>query len=146
MQDHHCSFTLWAKSPLLETYLLLERHACTQWASLCLFGVWARKVCGKPTESFPGSSPRFFCSGHCSKAGDSLPSLGVLPVFNSNTECKRKKHQWPTRTSWCKTVHPPRQDGREHQREPWDPSHVAFLLYKDISKHTLGAYLSTLSE
>lgn len=53
-------------------------------------GIWAKKVCGKPTKSSPGFHAQVLLLRALSPAGNSFTSLVGLPVRNKDAECKRK--------------------------------------------------------
>lgn len=130
------------KSPLLETYLLLERQVnVLHGLAYACVGFEPGRCVGSPPSLLLASALRSFWS----KVGDSITLLDVLPVFNNDAECKRK-HQWPTRTSWYKlSILLQGQNGRTYQGEPWIPLTCLSLSSEEVSKHTLGTYLSTLS-
>lgn len=73
-------------------------------------GIWAKKVCGKPTKSSPGFHTQVLLLRALSPAGNFFTSLGGLPVCNKDAECKRKLDPHGAKQSI-----PQGQDGREQE-------------------------------
>lgn len=81
-------------------------------------GVWAKKVCGKPTKSSPGFHTQVLLLRALFQVGNSFTFLGTFPVRNKDAECKRKLDPHGAKQSI-----PQGQDGREQESS----SHVTFL-------------------
>lgn len=81
-------------------------------------GVWAKKVCGKPTKSSPGFHTQVLLLRALSQVGNPFTSLGSLPVHNKDAEYKRKLDPHGAKQSI-----PWGQGGREQESS----SNVTFL-------------------